>query len=100
MPEGLSMNKASLPSNLVIVDHPLVLHKLTLMRDKHTPTAVFRQLLREISLLLAYEVARDQPMTTQTMATPLAEMEAPIFKGNELVIVSILRAVQGRRAGM
>ena len=57
------MSKPNLPGNLVVVDHPLVLHKLTLMRDKHTPSAVFRQLLREISLLLAYEVARDLPMT-------------------------------------
>src|SRR5436190_7855485 len=100
MPEGLSMNKASLPSNLVVVDHPLVLHKLTLMRDKHTPSAVFRQLLREISLLLAYEVARDLPMTTQTIETPLAEMEAPILKGKKLVIVSILRAGNGLLEGM
>src|SRR5690349_24598082 len=71
-----AMNKPALPSNLVVVDHPLVLHKLTLMRDKHTPSAVFRQLLREISLLLAYEVARDLPMTTQTIETPLAEMRS------------------------
>ena len=94
------MNKTSLPSNLVIVDHPLVLHKLTLMRDKHTPSAVFRQLLREISLLLAYEVARDLPMTTQTIETPLAEVEAPILKGKKLVIVSILRAGNGLLEGM
>src|SRR6266576_2244205 len=76
-----AMSKADLPNNVVVVDHPLVLHKLTLMRDKHTPSAVFRQLLREISLLLAYEVARDLPMTMQTIETPLAEMEAPILKG-------------------
>src|SRR5947207_6418381 len=94
------MNKASLPSNLVVVDHPLVLHKLTLVRDKHTPSAVFRQLLREISLLLAYEVARDLPMTMQTIETPLAEMEAPILKGKKLVIVSILRAGNGLLEGM
>jgi len=94
------MSKADLPANLVIVDHPLVLHKLTLMRDKHTPSAVFRQLLREISLLLAYEVSRDLPMTTQTIETPLAEMEAPILKGKKLVIVSILRAGNGLLEGM
>jgi uracil phosphoribosyltransferase len=94
------MHKADLPANVVVVDHPLVLHKLTLMRDKHTPSAVFRQLLREISLLLAYEVARDLPMTTQTIETPLAEMEAPILKGKKLVIVSILRAGQGLLEGM
>lgn len=88
------------PPNLVVVDHPLVLHKLTLMRDKNTPSAVFRQLLREISLLLAYEVARDLPMTTQTIETPLATMEAPILKGKKLVIVSILRAGNGLLEGM
>lgn len=94
------MAKTDLPGNLTVVAHPLVLHKLTLMRDKHTPSAVFRQLLREISLLLAYEVARDLPMTTQTIETPLAEMEAPILKGKKLVIVSILRAGNGLLEGM
>jgi uracil phosphoribosyltransferase len=95
-----SMNKPELPKNLTVVNHPLVLHKLTLMRDKHTPSAVFRQLLREISLLLAYEVARDLPMSMQTIETPLAEMEAPILKGKKLVIVSILRAGNGLLEGM
>ena len=94
------MTETALPRNLFIVDHPLVLHKLTLMRDKNTPSAVFRQLLREISLLLAYEVARDLPMTMQTIETPLALMEAPILKGKKLVIVSILRAGNGLLEGM
>ena len=94
------MAETELPKSLVVVDHPLVLHKLTLMRDKTTPSAVFRQLLREISLLLAYEVTRDLPMTTQTIETPLAEMEAPILKGKKLVIVSILRAGNGLLEGM
>ncbi len=94
------MDKSMLPKNVTVVDHPLVLHKLTLMRDKHTPSAVFRQLLREISLLLAYEVARDLPITSQTIETPLAEMEAPILKGKKLVIVSILRAGNGLLEGM
>lgn len=94
------MAKPDLPKNLTVVDHPLVLHKLTLMRDKHTPSAVFRQLLHEISLLLAYEVARDLPMATKTIETPLAEMEAPILKGKKLVIVSILRAGNGLLEGM
>lgn len=94
------MDKSKLPKTVTVVDHPLVLHKLTLMRDKHTPSAVFRQLLREISLLLAYEVARDLPITTQTIETPLAEMEAPILKGKKLVIVSILRAGNGLLEGM
>lgn len=94
------MSNPPLPKNLTVVDHPLVLHKLTLMRDKNTPSAVFRHLLREISLLLAYEVARDLPMTMQTIETPLAEMEAPILKGKKLVIVSILRAGNGLLEGM
>lgn len=94
------MAEAQLPKSLVVVDHPLVLHKLSLMRDKNTPSAVFRQLLREISLLLAYEVTRDLPMTTQTIETPLTAMEAPILKGKKLVIVSILRAGNGLLEGM
>ncbi len=89
-----------MPSNVTVVDHPLVLHKLTLMRDKLCPSAVFRQLLREISLLLAYEVLRDLPMTTQTIETPLMEMEAPILKGKKLVLASILRAGNGLLDGM
>ena len=94
------MTQTKYPNSLIVVDHPLILHKLTLMRDKNTPSAVFRQLLREISLLLAYEVARDLPMTMQTIATPLAEMEAPILQGKKLVIVSILRAGNGLLEGM
>ena len=91
---------AQLPKSVTVVDHPLVLHKLTLMRDKTTPSAVFRQLLREISLLLAYEVARDLPTTMHGIETPLAAMEAPILKGKKLVIVSILRAGNGLLEGM
>ena len=94
------MSAKDLPKSLTVVDHPLVLHKLSLMRDKHTPSAVFRQLLREISLLLAYEVARNLPMTTHSIETPVAEMEAPILKGKKLVIVSILRAGNGLLEGM
>ena len=94
------MAEANRPKTLVVVDHPLVLHKLSLMRDKTTPSAVFRQLLREISLLLAYEVTRDLPMTTQKIETPLTEMDAPILKGKKLVIVSILRAGNGLLEGM
>ncbi len=94
------MAGAALPKSLVVVNHPLVLHKLSLMRDKTTPSAVFRQLLREISLLLAYEVTRDLPMTTQAIETPLTGMDAPILKGKKLVIVSILRAGNGLLEGM
>lgn len=81
--------------HFTIVDHPLVQHKLTLMREKATSTAVFRQLLREISLLLGYEVLRDLPLTTRAIETPLCEMEAPVLAGKKLVFVSILRAGNG-----
>ncbi len=86
--------------HLTIVDHPLVQHKLTLMREKDTSTAGFRRLLREISLLLAYEVTRDLPITTRTVETPLMEMEAPVLKGKKLVLVSILRAGNGLLDGV
>ena len=87
-------------ANPVVVDHPLVQHKLSLMRDRHTSTAVFRQLLREISLLLGYEVLRDLPLTRQTIETPLMEIEAPVLAGKKLVLVSILRAGNGMLDGL
>ncbi len=86
--------------HLTIVDHPLVQHKLTLMRDKGTSTAGFRQLLREISQLLAYEITRDLPLTTTTIDTPLEEMEAPTLAGKKLALVSILRAGNGLLDGV
>jgi len=86
--------------HFTLVDHPLVQHKLTKMREKGTSTAVFRQLLREISHLLAYEVTRDLPMTTTTVETPLEEMEAPILKGKKLALISILRAGNGLLDGV
>jgi uracil phosphoribosyltransferase len=85
---------------VTVVDHPLVQHKLTLMRDKTTPTAAFRQLLREIALLLTYEVTRDLAMTTKRIETPLAEMDAPILAGKKPVFASILRAGNGLLEGM
>ena len=86
--------------HLTVVDHPLVQHKLTIMRDKETPTAVFRQLLREISQLLAYEVTREMPMTTKRIETPMTEMEAPTLSGRKLALVSILRAGNGLLDGV
>ncbi len=86
--------------HLTIVQHPLVQHKLSLMRDRDTPTAVFRQLLREISQLLAYEVTRELPMTTRAIETPLQEMEAPVLAGRKLALVSILRAGNGLLDGI
>ena len=86
--------------HLTIVDHPLVQHKLSLMRDKDTSTKSFRQLLREISHLLAYEVTRDLPLTTQKIETPLEVMDAPVLDGKKLALVSILRAGNGLLDGI
>ncbi|MCM2561450.1 uracil phosphoribosyltransferase [Lutimaribacter sp. EGI FJ00015] len=86
--------------HLTIVDHPLVQHKLTLMRDMRTPSAQFRQLLREISLFLTYEATRDLPLTTKIIETPMTEMEAPTLKGKKLALVSILRAGNGMLDGV
>ena len=86
--------------HLTIVDHPLVQHKLTLMREKGTSTAVFRQLLREISQLLAYEVTRGLPMTTKKIETPMTEMDAPTLDGKKLALISILRAGNGLLDGV
>ena len=86
--------------NLTVVDHPLVQHKLTIMREKDTSTAVFRQCLREISQLLAYEVTRELPMTTKLIDTPLTDMEAPVLAGRKLALISILRAGNGLLDGM
>lgn len=86
--------------HLTLVDHPLVQHKLSLMREKSTPTAVFRQLLREISQLLAYEVTRALPMTTKTIETPLCPMQAPVLDGKKLALISILRAGNGLLDGV
>ncbi|MEN8841876.1 MAG: uracil phosphoribosyltransferase [Octadecabacter sp.] len=86
--------------HLTHVQHPLVQHKLTLMRDKNTSTAVFRQLLREISQLLAYEVTRELPMTTKRIDTPMEAMDAPTLEGRKLALISILRAGNGLLDGM
>lgn len=86
--------------HLTIVKHPLVKHKLTIMREKHTSTAVFRQLLREISQLLAYEVTHELPMTTKRIETPLQETESPTLAGRKLALISILRAGNGLLDGM
>ncbi len=87
-------------SNITRIDHPLIAHKLSLMRDKSTPSAVFRQLLRETSLLMAYEVLRDLPLTARRIETPLEAMDAPFLAGRKLVLVSILRAGNGLLDGM
>lgn len=80
---------------VTIVNHPLVQYKLTIMRKKETSTGKFRTLLREISMLLAYEVTRDLPVDYENIETPITSMRAPVISGRELVIVSILRAGNG-----
>ena len=85
--------------HLTIVEHPLVQHKLTHMRDKGTPTSGFRQLLREITQLLLYEITRELPMTRKPIETPLEEMDALTLAGKKLALVSILRAGNGMLDG-
>ena len=86
--------------NVHVIDHPLVQHKLTLMRDKESSTSKFRALLREISMLLAYEVCRDFPTTKIAIQTPIAPTMAPVLDGKKIVLVSILRAGTGILDGM
>jgi uracil phosphoribosyltransferase len=85
---------------VTVVSHPLVQHKLTIMRKKETSTASFRRLLREISLLLGYEVTRELELTTTTIETPLQTMEAPTLEGKKLVFASVLRAGNGLLEGL
>lgn len=80
--------------------HPLVQHKLSLLRRRSTGTALFRALVGELSMLLAYEVTRDLPTRTERIETPLQEMDAPILDGKKIVLVSILRAGDGILQGM
>jgi uracil phosphoribosyltransferase len=87
-------------STVTVVDHPLVQHKLTLMRRAETSTADFRRLLREISLLLAYEVTRNLPTKLVDIETPIAPMRAPALAGKKLCFVSVLRAGNGILEGM
>ena len=85
---------------ITVVDHPLVQHKLTLMREKGRSTKGFRQLLNEIGMLLAYEVTRDLPLELIDIETPLQPMKAPVLAGKKLVFAPILRAGVGFLDGM
>ncbi|MAZ86972.1 MAG: uracil phosphoribosyltransferase [Cellvibrionaceae bacterium] len=87
-------------NNLVVVDHPMIQHKLTIMRDRDTASGKFRSLLKEISLLMGYEATRDLPMTNRSIETPLEEMEAPVLSGKKLCIFSVLRAGDGLLTGL
>ena len=86
--------------NLFILDHPLIQHKLSYMRDKDTSTRTFRQLLRELTLLMGYEVTRDLPMTTKRIDTPLLPIDAPVIAGRKLAVVPVLRAGIGMSDGL
>jgi uracil phosphoribosyltransferase len=86
--------------HLTVVKHPLVQHKLTIMRDKETSTNSFRRLLREISQLLAYEITREMEMTTMRIETPICAMDAPTIDGKKLALISILRAGNGLLDGV
>ena len=93
-------NNAKKYPNVTLIEHPLIQHKLTILRKKQTSTAKFRRLLNEISMLLAYEVTRDLKLTMVEIETPLAKMKAPILEGKKIVLVSILRAGNGILDGM
>ena len=86
--------------NVHVVDHPLVQHKLTQMRMKERSTRGFRDLVREVSLLLAYEITRDLPVTYRRIETPLVEMDAPVIEGKKVVLVAVMRAGMGLLDGM
>ena len=85
---------------LRILDHPLIQHKLSHMRDRQTSTRTFRQLLKEITLLMGYEIFRDLPLTTQAIETPLVEMDAPVIAGKKVAVVPVLRAGLGMAEGL
>lgn len=87
-------------AKVTVIDHPMVQHKLTLMRDKETSVPEFRRLLREIAHLMCYEVTRDLPTELIPIETPMAHMESPTIKGKKLVFASILRAGNGLLDGM
>jgi uracil phosphoribosyltransferase len=87
-------------SNVTLITHPLVQHKLTLLRQKERSTSSFRTLLSEISMLLVYEVTRDLPLVFQEIETPLAPMRAPLIDGKKVVLLNILRAGTGMVEGM
>lgn len=91
---------SQLPQLLTVINHPLVAHKLSLLRERATPSSQFRQLLRETGLLMGYEVLRDLPLETRSIETPVTTMDAPFISGKKLVLVPILRAGMGLLDGL
>ena len=98
--DTMTTPSAPLPSKVHLIDHPLVQHKLTLMRRKDASTNTFRTLLNELSMLMAYEVTRDMPMQSIEIETPLEKTLSKVIDGKKLVFVSILRAGNGILEGM
>jgi len=94
--QGIDMNQ----KQVIVIEHPLIQHKLTIMRQKDTSTVKFRTLMHEVCMLLAYEVTRDLEVEYQEIETPLATMQSPVLKGKKMVFVSILRAGNGLVDGM
>lgn len=86
--------------NLFILDHPLIQHKLSHMRDRTTSTRTFRELLNELTLLMGYEITRDLPLTTEPIETPLCAMQAPVIAGKKVAVVAVLRAGLGMADGL
>jgi uracil phosphoribosyltransferase len=86
--------------NLFVADHPLIQHKLSHMRDRRRSTMGFRSLLKEIALLMGYEITRDLPLTTERIETPLAVIDAPVIEGRKVAVVPILRAGLGMADGL
>lgn len=99
-PDAFAMKQDPRFKNLYILDHPLIQHKLSHMRDKSTSTRTFRDLLREITLLMGYEITRDLPLTTETIETPLGTYDAPVIAGKKLAVVPVLRAGVGMSDGL
>ncbi len=95
-----SCDAAGMHPNARVLDHPLIQHKLTLLRRASTSTGAFRTIVREISLLMAYEVTRDLPLEATPIDTPLEPVMAPLIAGKKLCFVSILRAGNGILDGM
>ena len=93
-------NTGTRATNVTVVEHPLVLHKLTHLRQKERSTSSFRSLLAEISMLLVYEATRHLPLVYESIETPLASMRAPVLDGKKVVLVNILRAGTGMLEGM
>ena len=98
--EDLQTNIKHILMALRIIDHPLVQHKLSIMRNKETSTIKFRELLKEISMFMGYEVTRDFPLTYEEIETPLMKMNAPKISGKKVVIAPILRAGLGMVEGL